>query len=36
LKRLGYWLNKGALIKSKPSWLVGLLSNGEYHYKNIK
>ena len=26
LRRLGFWLNKGALIKSKVSWLVGLLS----------
>lgn len=26
LRRLGFWLNKGASIKSKVSWLVGLLS----------
>lgn len=26
LRRLGFWLNKGALIKSKVSWLIGLLS----------
>jgi len=26
LRRLGFWLNKGALIKSRVSWLVGLLS----------
>jgi len=26
LRRLGFWLNKGAFIKSKVSWLVGLLS----------
>jgi ribosomal protein S16 len=26
LRRLGFWLNKGALLKSKVSWLVGLLS----------
>jgi hypothetical protein len=23
---LGFWLNKGALIKSRVSWLIGLLS----------
>ena len=26
LRRLGFWLNKGALLKSKVSWLIGLLS----------
>jgi hypothetical protein len=25
-KKLGYWLNKGAKIKSRISWLVGLLA----------
>lgn len=29
LRKLGYWLNKGAVIKSRPSWLVGLLSDNE-------
>jgi len=33
LKRLGFWLNKGALVKSKPSWLIGLLGAGESIYK---
>jgi len=32
LRRLGYWLNKGALVKSKPSWLIGLLGKGENIY----
>jgi len=26
LRRLGYWLNRGAILKSKVSWLVGMLS----------
>jgi len=29
LKKLGYWLNKGAVVKSKPSWLIGLLSKND-------
>jgi len=32
LRRLGFWLNKGALIKSKVSWLVGLLSANDKQY----
>jgi hypothetical protein len=26
LRRLGFWINKGAFIRSRVSWLVGLLS----------
>ena len=26
LRRLGFWLNKGAFMKSKVSWLIGLLA----------
>jgi len=26
LRRLGFWLNKGAIIKSKVSWFIGILS----------
>ena len=33
LKRLGFWLNKGAFVKSKPSWLIGLLGKGEALHK---
>ena len=39
LKKLGYWLSKGAKIKSKPSWLIGLLGLSEkliYKKKNGK
>ena len=26
LRRLGYWLSRGARLKSKVSWLIGLLT----------
>jgi len=32
LRRLGFWLNKGAVMKSKVSWIVGILGN----YEKIK
>jgi hypothetical protein len=33
LKRLGFWLNKGAYVKSKASWLIGMLGLSESSYK---
>lgn len=33
LERLGYWLNRGATMKQRASWLVGLIGEGE---KNVK
>ena len=32
--KLGLWLNKGAVLKSKVSWIVGLLAQG--HPSNYK
>ena len=29
LKKLGYWLNRGAKIKSRISWLTGLLAKND-------
>lgn len=29
LRRLGFWLNKGAKVRSRVSWLIGLLSLNE-------
>jgi len=33
LYKLGYWLNRGVRIKTKVSWLVGLLSKYENKLK---
>ena len=33
LFKLGYWLNRGCLIKTKVSWLVGLLGKHEIKMK---
>ena len=33
LYKLGYWLNRGAHIKTKVSWLIGLLSRYENKLK---
>jgi len=34
--RLGYWLNKGCLLKPKVSWLFGLLYGESILKKNAK
>jgi len=28
LSRIGYWLNRGAIIKPRISWVIGLLGKG--------
>ena len=34
LRRVGFWLNKGASMRSKVSWLLGMLSlNDKENYK---
>jgi hypothetical protein len=35
LSRLGFWLNRGAIIKSRVSWIVGMLGKG-YIKKNVE
>ncbi len=33
LYKIGYWLNSGAFLKTKISWLVGILGNYEIKLK---
>ena len=33
LYKLGYWLNRGAFLKTKVSWLVGILAKYEAKLK---
>lgn len=32
LSRIGYWLNKGAILKPRISWIIGILGKGLLKY----
>lgn len=34
LSRIGYWLNRGAILKPRISWIIGILGRG--CIKNVK
>ena len=35
LSRIGYWLNRGAIIKPRISWIIGMLGKGFIKNKNV-
>ena len=35
LSRIGYWLNRGAIIKPRISWVIGMLGKGLIKNKNV-
>jgi hypothetical protein len=32
LSRLGFWLNRGAIVKPRISWIIGMLGKAFFKY----